>query len=356
MRSTRSAAAPARAPAVVCFALVAGFTFAVASGCDRPSGQTARAPSTPATDAINAGAAPGVRMDAQAVSRLGVRTEILAAAQYREQIDAIAVGVDPAPLFQLSGDLAVAEAARLQSAKSLERARALFADNGNGSRQNLEAAQAQATQDAARAEVLERRFATEWGGPLARAETRNELIDELARADAAIVRIDLDPTAVVASPAQMQVQIRSIAAPSSAAAGIAAPSSAAAGIEAQPWPAPTANPMRPGPSFFAVVRDTTLARPGSRLRALVTPGAQAMSGALLPASALIYAQGSAWCYLASSEQGEFRRVPIDVSRPLQDGYFVSGEPRVGSAVVVSGAGLLLAQEVGSQTQDSDAGD
>ncbi len=312
------------------------------TGCESQSPLPAarRAPSTAVSKTADD---LGVKISAEAVARLGVATQVVEAAQYRELIDAVAVGVDPSPLFQLAGDLAIAESAQRLSGQALERARALYADNANGSRQNVEAAEAQATQDAVHAEVLQRRVVAEWGGPLMRAQSRGELIDRLGRGLAAIVRIDLDPSAQIAEqPATMQVQVLSVAGSSPTAAVVLG----------EPWAAPSANPLRPGPSLYAVSADVAVARPGWRARAVVTGmQAQAVSGARLPAQALVYAEGRAWCYLATKEPGVFRRVAVDVSRPLDGGYFVATDPGAGASVVVGGAGLLLAEELGSQAAE-----
>ncbi|MBI5506214.1 MAG: hypothetical protein HY899_15570 [Deltaproteobacteria bacterium] len=337
MTHTRFALAQARASAVLLAMIAGGAALGGAAGC-----QSSPPPAEPVSSTAESkpAVAPGVTIGAEAAARLGVATQVLAAAQYREQIDAVAVGVDPAPLFQLAGDLEVAEAAQRLSDQSLERARKLYADSANGSRQSLEAAEAAAAQDAAHVALLERRLATEWGGPLAVAESRRKLVGELGRGLAAIVRIDMDPSAVVTEqPAALQVRIPSVALSSTEAGA----------TTGEPWAAPTANPLRPGQSLFAVASDASVVKPGWRAQALVASSAPPRSGALLPAQALVYAGGRAWCYATAAQPGAFRRAPVDVSRPVAGGYFIAGDPGVGAAVVIAGAGLLLAEELGSQT-------
>ncbi|MGC1523680.1 MAG: hypothetical protein WA803_19220, partial [Steroidobacteraceae bacterium] len=110
------------------------------------------------------------------------------------------------------------------------------------------------------------------------------------------------------------------------------------------WDAP-ADLNLPGRSFFVLLRRTDVGE-GERLLAWATgeEGSQpAEAGILVPASAVVLSEGKYWCYVVR-RPGVFTRVPLDISRPMADGYFAKDAIKPGDAVVTSAAGLLLARQ------------
>ncbi len=77
-----------------------------------------------------------------------------------------------------------------------------------------------------------------------------------------------------------------------------------------------------------------LPRPASRSRVYA-----------FPKEAVILSEDKAWCY-AEVAPHTFLRVLLDLSLPLEDGYFVARGISKNQAVVVGGTGLLLARETG----------
>jgi len=59
----------------------------------------------------------------------------------------------------------------------------------------------------------------------------------------------------------------------------------------------------------------------------------------------VLAGGQAWCYVRSDDE-DFERIAVDLSRPVAAGYFETEGFEAGQAVVVAGAGLMLAYETG----------
>jgi hypothetical protein len=59
----------------------------------------------------------------------------------------------------------------------------------------------------------------------------------------------------------------------------------------------------------------------------------------------VLAGGEAWCYVAESDEVLARR-RVDLARPVPQGYFQTSGFEPGERVVVAGAGLLLAREIG----------
>jgi hypothetical protein len=69
-----------------------------------------------------------------------------------------------------------------------------------------------------------------------------------------------------------------------------------------------------------------------------------MKGVVIPASAVIWAEGKAWVYAqVSSDQFTRRFVPTDV--PVDNGFFVGEGFPSGDRVVIVGAQALLSEEM-----------
>jgi hypothetical protein len=58
--------------------------------------------------------------------------------------------------------------------------------------------------------------------------------------------------------------------------------------------------------------------------------------------------GKYWCFV-ERQAGVFTRIPLDISRPMADGYFVAGI-KPGERIVTLGAGLLLARQTNPSTE------
>ncbi len=250
-------------------------------------------------------------------------------------VPALGTVVDPQPLFQRLSDLEVATAALDASDAALRRAGMLFADNGNASAQELEGARSQQRQDATRVALLKRQLLTEWGGPFGGADAAS-IAEALAKGSTALLRIELQtPTAAFFEPV---------------AASFELPGTDKVVVLNKPWSAPSANPLRPGPAYFALAPAAGVLRPGVRGNVKLTRNSVALGGVTVPVAAVVYADSAAWVYVARAA-GRYDRVAVDLSRPQGDGYFTDKDLKAGDQVVVKGAGLLLAEELG--TEDSE---
>ena len=63
---------------------------------------------------------------------------------------------------------------------------------------------------------------------------------------------------------------------------------------------------------------------------------------------LIHHDGKYWCFVVR-QPGVFTRLPLDISRPMADGYFVAGI-KPGEQMVTSAAALLLARQVNPSSE------
>ena len=90
---------------------------------------------------------------------------------------------------------------------------------------------------------------------------------------------------------------------------------------------------------------------GERLIASVTAG-DAATGVVVPRAAVVLAGGEAWSYVQAADD-EFVRRRVDIARPAAQGYFQEAGFDPHERVVVAGAGLLLAREIGGGAEAED---
>lgn len=295
------------------------------------------APPQPAPPPAATGAPAGVAADAALRERLGLALEPLAAATFLPAVEGFGTVLPVEPAIELDAERRTAEAASAASGAALARAEALFAAEQATSLASLEAARHQAALDSIQRQRAESRLALAWGvgSPLAEEGVRRRWLERLAsgRATLAQLRFPLGST-LPAGPLTFSV---------SALGG-------GASWRAHPaWPGP-ADPALPGPSYLALLTGERLPQPGEALR-VWAEGGPAEVGVLVPATAVLLADGGSWAYVESGER--LRRRALPLTRPQAGGYFVAQGFQAGERVVVEGAGLLLALETGSLDPDAE---
>jgi hypothetical protein len=244
------------------------------------------------------------------------------------EVQAFGRVLDPGSFATVVGELETARAALDASEKELERAKKLFAAGGNASAQAVETAQAAAARDRAALHSAQARLGASWGRQVA--ENAAAISAALAKGGS-LIRIDLLPgESVVAGTKQADVRL----------AGDATRGFAAELI----GPAPLADAQVQGASFLALVRDVSLPA-GAALRATL-PGAGETSPALVvPRSAVVYHQGSAWIFVLG-EEDTFERKLVTVGRSVgeHDVAILAGL-EADEQVAATGAQQLLAAEL-----------
>ena len=277
--------------------------------------------------------ARSIVLSAEDVTRLGIRTTTVEKIRYTPHVRGYGVVVDLGALVQAEANIATARAAARQSRAELRRQRSLFARNAT-SAQAMEAAERQSSTDDAQLLLAERQEVVVFGSqaPWATARRDQTAIAELSAGRAVLVKatFPLDTLGTM-RPAELS------------ATHLGARQNLAAWTSRQLWNAP-ADPAIPGESFFAIIRGSDL-QAGEHV--LVTaPTGPSVDGVRIPSQALLLSNERTWCYLETSS-GSFRRLQLDLNRPLPDGYFVAAHPSIARSVVVRGTGLLLARELGA---------
>jgi hypothetical protein len=275
----------------------------------------------------------GVSLKAEEIKSLGIATQPAQAASYRAAVSGYGVVVALDSFAQLDADVMTAQAAAAQSQAAATRARILATgEEAAVSREVVETANAKAAADDASLMLARRKAEASLGRdapPLAALRAR------LASGAGVLVRATF-PLGALGNEMPRQLQVTRL------------------GAERQSWTARTiweapADPAFPGRGFYVLLDGSDLAQ-NEHVTVQVPVGA-AVAGVMVPSDALVYGQNQAWAY-AQQEPGKFQRVAIDPAKAMTGGYFLPDASgiRPGQAMVVKGAGLLLARELNPSTE------
>ncbi|MBA2352104.1 MAG: hypothetical protein ACR2FI_08740 [Burkholderiales bacterium] len=281
----------------------------------------------------------------------GIVTAPLAAATWRAEIKLYGSVIDLAPLIELrarylaaQADAVIARSALNVSEKEYRRIAALYADDRNASQRALQAALGtwradQARQAAAKTAIDGALTAlrTQWGDVLAEWATTPD-----SRSFAALLKRD-DAIVQIAIPFD-------VALPEQGAAIMVAPLAASDGERPAQFisPSPNVDSTVLGRTFFYRT-DARDLRYGARVVARPDAGDDSEQGVLVPFPAVVWHGGKSWVYV-QAEAERFERREVDAQRELDQGWF-SPRLKTGDAIVISGAQLLLSEELKYQIRN-----
>jgi hypothetical protein len=279
-----------------------------------------------------------VALDDDEQARLGIEVADVRAAQFQPSITGLARVVDAQTVIETMSGLAEAETNARTSQSALARSRDLFKLDTAVSAEALEAAERQAAQDEAQLRALRARAALGSGAaaPWLDAARRERVLAALADGSTLLVSASF-PSGLGGGGVE-GLTLRRVG---SAADGWTA---------SEAWLGP-ADPAVPGPAVLALLQAPTGLSYGERLIASVATGTP-VAGTLVPSTAVVLSSGTAWCYVRNGDE-EFARRRVALDRPLEDGYFQTDGYAQGDRVVVAGAGLLLARELGGGAEEED---
>ena len=66
---------------------------------------------------------------------------------------------------------------------------------------------------------------------------------------------------------------------------------------------------------------------------------------IVPRAAVVRMEGSGWVYVLQGNAEDFVRVAVPLDRPAGDGWFVTNGVTASNYVVVTGAQMLLSEEL-----------
>jgi len=278
-------------------------------------------------------AGEGLTLKDEEIKSLGITVQTATPAQFRGRIEGYGVVTPLDAIAQADSEFLTAQAAAGQSAAAPSRARSLSTgEDAAISREQLEVAESKAAADAAALALARRKTEAAFGlrSPWRDAATRQAVMRRLASGDAVLVRATF-PATSGAAPKTLDISRMGADRKSWSTHTI--------------WDAP-ADAAVPGRSFYALVDGSDLAQ-NERVTAAI-PTAAAQAGAKIPAHALVYGESEAWAYV-QKDAHTFLRTKVDITHPMDDGYFVT-TIKPGEKVVADGAGLLMAREINPSTE------
>jgi hypothetical protein len=287
-------------------------------------------------DHAEAAAAAGVTLRAEEIRSLGITTVAAQAAEYRSAASGYGVVVPLDTIAQADSDFLTAQAAAAQSGSAATRTRFLFTHEGAASRDSMETTQSKAAADQAALALAQRKAEATFGHDAPwRAGARGPIMRRLASGGTVLVRATF-PMGMFEGQKPATLAITRL------------------GNKARSWTATTiweapADPAFPGHGFYALVEGSGLAQ-NEHVSVSVPTGAPE-AGVTIPAASVVFGENEAWVYTAR-EKGNFVRLSIPITNPVADGYFIPARIglKAGQAVVVNGAGLLLAREQNPSTE------
>jgi hypothetical protein len=300
--------------------LVVLVTACALGGCSRdadeaPAGLPAAAPA-PGDDA------PGVTADADTQRGLDIELAEVRSTSVGVQLRGTATVVDSAAFAASMADLDSLRAEAAVAADDEKRIEGLYRDDGNASRQAVNAARQQRSSVSARLAGAESRARVDWGARLAHPDDAASAKFRSDVASGAVTLFRAEFSDALDSASSLHYELLSshhdpvtleFFDRSRATAQFAAGDSVLLGLRASRAPDAT---FRPGERVSIVATADGAARPQ------------------VPAEAAIAYQGRMWCYVARGAD-RFDRVAIDATE---------GGIKVGDRVVVHGVALLLSLE------------
>lgn len=297
-----------------------------------------------------------VTVSPAAQARVGIRAVALTARSARRRIAASAIILSAQSLVSLRKAYVMAqtavEKARVQlgvSRKEYARLETLYRDDQNISQKTLQSAQATVGSDRIDLRAAREQLALQasmvrqnWGNAVTKwVEKPSSSLDQVLAHKEILVEVSI--TATLAGPTPQVVRL----------------SLPGGGVQRANFvsPLPQVDPRVQGISLLYLTPAREGLAPGVTLVAQLPVGRR-LRGVVVPASAVVWSAGQSWVYTQTSSNS-FARRPIAANFPVAGGYFVSHGFRAGEKVVVSGAQILLSEELsppGSSTGEADEDD
>lgn len=237
-------------------------------------------------------------------------------------------GLDTGALAAIDAEIVTARSAATASRAEAARLALLASQDQSASEKSVQAARAQATADAARADLAARRIGLEYGAGLTRldAASRSALLSDIAAGRAALVRIDV-PGADLADLSRVRVD-------------------GGGGTLRVIGPAAAADARLQSAGVLAVLRGPLAgSATNGRVFGVTIERGGAEAGVLVPRDAVLRWRGGLWVYLQQGTEA-FSRTELVGARPTADGWFVPSGLSAGSRVASGAAGTLLAIDRG----------
>ncbi len=285
--------------------------------------------------------------DAAAQQANGIITTVLNPTKQQLQTQATGVVVQLQPLLDLKAsyntprtDLIRAHANARASQAEYERLRQLNQNGKNASDKAVESARATAESDAALVQNAEQAITVLKGsallhwGPVVSSwlEGNSPQLDALLMQRRFLLQVTGTTATAFSAPKHATVQYADDTHAQASFVSVL----------------PQLDPRLQVPSLLYEVSAHPGLVPGINLSVFL-PSGPLESGVIVPLGAVVWSQGSAWCYVEKSP-GKFVRTAVSTSDPVPGGWFMTEGIHPEARVVTSGAQTLLSEEFRSQIQ------
>jgi hypothetical protein len=271
-----------------------------------------------------------VHMDDEAQGDAGILVANPAAAKFNQELKGYGRVTDPAPLSALATELAAAQAGYGASSNELARLK-ILEGQGNASTRALQSAEAAAQRDRLAVGSARDRLILAWGQPVADLPDLPAFAQSLTAQSAALVRVDLP--AGETPPAQPT------------GARLAALSGESADAEFFGLAA-AVDPQTQSRGYLFLLKPNAIKlAPGEAVTGFLKLPGDALSGVIVPRDSIVRTEGAGWVYVLNADSESFTRTKVDLDHPADNGWFVSKNVAAGDHVVVTGAQLLLSEEL-----------
>lgn len=283
-----------------------------------------------------------ITLDMATQVQSGLRVESLSSISHQSETTAYGTVLDLQPLLDLrtrfmstQAEAAAAKAAVAVSRQEYERNRILYQDNQNISLKAYQAAQAMYLADKAKmnaaqniSENIRGTARQQFGEPLSHwaLDPHSFQFEKLLKRREVLLRISLPVSDLIQAPNAIQI--------------------AANNTQRLPAylvsPSPQNDPAIQGNAF--IYRTAALIAAGTNIVAFLPTSSEITEDIFIPARAIVWYGGQPWAYVQIAPD-RFVRKLIAQHTPLNGGFFVSEGIKAGESVVMSGAQLLLSEEL-----------
>lgn len=323
---------------------VAGLGF-LASRSEREANEKSEAAIEAPSRIVQQGGKTILSFDAHAQRTNGIAMAPLKADRRSAAVEANGVVMQLQPLLDLKSNynaarMEIAKAGAAAQASQAEYKRLLGLNQGgqNASQKAVEAARAAAESDAAvlgnaqqSLGVLKESMQLHWGSVVAGwLEQGSGQLDALIAQSAYLLQVTVGNGST--APAQAMVQLPGGNRVTSHLIGRL----------------PQLDPRLQAPSYLYIAFAHAGLIPGMNVIVSLPSGPE-RSGVVVPYSAVVWWQGSAWCYVEETP-GKFTREEVSTDNPTPAGWFLTEGIVPGAHVVTAGAQTLLSEESHSQIQ------
>jgi hypothetical protein len=237
---------------------------------------------------------------------------------------------DPVVLTGLITDLSTAEATYAVSSNELARLKTLDAQ-GNISARALQAAEAAEVKDRMALQSAKDHLTLAWGTRVANRAASSDFVQALTALRIVLVRVDI-PAGEAPAAVPTGARIVRLSGDSANAEFLGT----ASGVD----------PQVQGHGFiFVVPKNRARFLAGEAVTAYLTIPGEPLKGVVIPRDAVVRTEGKGWVYVLNDNGESFTRTEIPLDHPVDDGWFVANGVAPGQHVVVTGAQVLLSEEL-----------